>query len=83
MYIMCCPACTSETEVHKLSDTTTDAYGSFKVKEVPKGRKMERWFINLKRSLKRHIIKLQHHQKVAVYEVMMKQNENSRKDIYK
>ena len=65
-----CSACASSNP-HR-----HDAYASFKVKNenyaCQSGENLERWFINLKRSLKRHLTKLRHHQRLAVYDVISK-----------
>ena len=49
----------------------------------PKDKLQERWFINLKGNLKKHIAKLQHHQRVASYEVINNYNLNSQKQVQK
>ena len=71
-----CTACASSNPHH-------DAYGSFKVKDenyaCQSGKNLERWFINLKRSLIRHLTKLRHHQRLAVYEVISKHEDKMKK----
>ena len=34
------------------------------------GKKQDQWFINLKKSLCRHLVKLIHHQRSAIYDLM-------------
>lgn len=73
-----CSACASSNP-HR-----HDAY-AFKVKDenyaCQSGKNLERWFINLKRSLIRHLTKLRHHQRLAVYEVISKHEDKMKKNI--
>ena len=72
-----CSACASSNP-HR-----HDAYASFKVKDenyaCQSGKNLEKWFINLKRSLRRHLTKLRHHQRLAVYEVISKHEDKMKK----
>ena len=66
-----CIACSNIKSSNMEVNCHLQGFGVKKIDYVcQKGDNQERWIVNLKASLKRHLLSLQHHKKVAVYEVM-------------
>ena len=72
-YTLDCMPCTNKKSPGHIH-TGVIQIGKFVVDDpdyvVQKGQNQKKWFGNLKRSLTRHLVKLEHHQRQAVYELM-------------
>ena len=77
-YQLYCTACNHSN--YNVQNKTQKNFG-FDVKDpnysCAENKNQQRWFVNLKKNLKRHVAKLRHHQRLASYQVINNYNLNS------
>ena len=83
-YQLYCTACNHSN--YNVQNKTQKNLG-FDVKDpnysCAENKNQQRWFVNLKKNLKRHVAKLRHHQRLASYQVINNYNLNSEKQVQK